>query len=100
MDYITGPAWLVRLLQRWHLGRSRMGRLLRRQRVEVSAYVRAFPPVEIEAQVARCHLCAFQERCDRAMQSIVQGRPPCGFCPNGRYIRQFRQSRNALRRGS
>lgn len=95
MSYITGPTWLVRVLQGWSLHRSRMARLLRRRGVDVGAYVRAFPIVEIESQLARCHACAFKGTCDRALRSTAPSRSTYSFCPNSRFVRQFKLTRAA-----
>jgi hypothetical protein len=89
MSYLTYPNWLARLLQRWHLGRSRMGRLLRRRAIDVSAYLHAFPIVEIETQLARCYSCPCKGLCDRALQARGSGRSRYSFCPNTPFIQQF-----------
>lgn len=87
MDYMGYPGWLVRLLQRWHLRVTRLGRMLQRRGVDRFGYLRAFPIVEIESQLARCHACQLTRLCDRVLGARhVAGHTRYTFCPNARFI--------------
>jgi hypothetical protein len=92
MDYLTAPAWFVRLLQTWHMRRARLGRLLQRRGIDPAAYVRAYPIIEIEAQLADCHICISQPICDRALRSQAPSRSTYSFCPNTDAIERFRRT--------
>jgi hypothetical protein len=96
MEYLGYPGWIVRLLQRWHLRFTRLGRLLRRRGINQAAYVRHFPIVEVEAQLARCHQCTYQPLCDRAVASSRR-RSRYTFCPNTPFIDRYLLARR--RRG-
>jgi hypothetical protein len=95
MNYLTAPLPLVRLLQYWSIGRSRMGRLLRRRDIAIGRYVKAFPVVEIESQLARCHSCTSQPLCDRALSSQAHRRSSYSFCPNTRFVDSFKRHHRA-----
>jgi hypothetical protein len=89
ISYLAYPSWLARLFQRWHLGRSRMGRLLQRRQVDVGAYLQASPILDIEAQLARCYACEHKPLCDRALASPAPGRSRYSFCPNSPAVERF-----------
>lgn len=78
--------WLARAYQRWRLGRTRMGKLLKRRHFAAAAYVRALPIVEIKEQIARCRACPSTALCDRAVRSLAAGTSRYSFCPNVRTI--------------
>ena len=90
MRYPEYPAWLARFFQKWHLShRTRMGRLLRKRRIAVGDYLRALNFREIEAQIARCHACDSQVRCDRALRGAANGRTRYSFCPNTPAVERY-----------
>lgn len=89
MDYLTSPTWLARLMQGLYLRRSRMGRLLRRRGIDPGAYLRAFPIVALETQLARCYRCPAKALCDRALASRKHGRSRYSFCPNAPAVERF-----------
>jgi hypothetical protein len=93
MSYLTYPNRLVRFLQAWHLRTMRLGRLLKRRGVDAAAFVRAFPIVEIESQIASCHRCERKPLCDRALDSSAPGKSRYSFCPNTRFVDSYRLSR-------
>jgi hypothetical protein len=89
MGYLTAPAWIVRLVQSWHIGRIRLGRLLKRRGIDPAAYVRSLPIVEVEAQIADCHSCICQPLCDRAVRARTPSRSTYSFCPNTDAIERY-----------
>jgi hypothetical protein len=89
MNYLTFPAWLARLFQRLHLRRTRLARLLRRRGVDTGAYLRAFPIVAIETQIACCYSCQSKALCDRALASRGHGRSRYSFCPNTSVVERY-----------
>lgn len=93
MSDLNRPAWLIRALQRWHVYRSRLGRLLKRRNVAIAQYVRAFPIVEVETQLAACFSCHSKALCDRALRSRVPSRSRYTFCPNTRFIERYELNR-------
>jgi len=86
MNYLTAPAWIARLAQRWLLERVRLGRLLRQRGVDPGTYLRTFTVVEVEAQLARCYSCPRKTRCDRVLRWGAPGRPGYSFCPNSAVV--------------
>lgn len=79
----------VRLYQRARLARTRMARLLKRRQVDVGAYLRAIPVVEVKAQICQCHDCSCKALCDGALHSHAPSRSRYSFCPNTPAIDRF-----------
>jgi hypothetical protein len=93
MSYLTYPTWLIRVFQRFAFAQARMGRMLRRRGIPPGAYLRAFPFIEVEAQLARCHACPCKGLCDRALASRAPTRSRYSFCANARFIDSYIVSR-------
>ena len=81
--------WLARAYQRLRLNRTRMSHLLKRRHVDVGLYLRETPIAEVKAQIARCHDCARQALCDRALRSLAASTSRYSFCPNSRFVDPF-----------
>lgn len=80
---------LVRAGQRLRLGRSRMGRMLRRRHVALPAYARALSVVEIKRQLQTCKGCGLTDLCDRALDARGPSRSSFSFCPNRPGIERY-----------
>lgn len=80
---------LVRAGQKLRMGRSRMGRMLRRRHVNVAAYARTLSVVEIKAQLQTCRSCGLTDLCDRALDARGASRSSFSFCPNRPEIERY-----------
>jgi hypothetical protein len=88
MDSDAETVW-VRAAQKLRLGRSRMGRMLRRRHVALSSYARSLSVVEIKRQLGTCRNCRLTDLCDRALDARGPSRSSFSFCPNRADIERY-----------
>ena len=83
---------LLRAYERWRVGRTQLGTLLRRRHVDIPTYIDYTPSAALKAQLAACTSCPQAERCCRALNSLGAATSNYAFCVNLKEIQPFFES--------